>query len=100
MNRIADLKSRGNLKFRAQKFDEASQLYLETILEIEDMDRSHLNTKEKNEMKTLEVSSRLNYCTSKSKIHDWEVILHQTREVLKIEPENCKAKFKLGQALY
>ncbi len=58
-----------------------------------------MTTSEKESLLTLEIQCRLNYCSSKAKISDWAAILHQTKAVLKLQPGNAKANYKMGQAL-
>ena len=49
------------------------------------------------ELDNLEISCRLNYANVNAKEDDFDVVLTQAQEVLKIK-ENGKAYFRLGQA--
>jgi hypothetical protein len=63
-------------------------------LEIEEI---KMSTKMNDELKNLEISCRLNYATTKSKLNDFEIVLSQAQEVLKYG-DNGKAFYRLGLA--
>ena len=101
--------------FSQGKYEEAGTVYFEAILEIEELkagegwEEEGRRRKEEgrkrvedggrnDELKALEVACRLNYAVSKSKLGEWDVVLTQGKEVLKLG-ENGKARFRVGQAL-
>ena len=95
--KIESLKKKGNDLFSKGNYEEAGTVYFEAILEIEEI-KAGDGWKEEEELKTLEVACRLNYAVSKSKLEEWDVVLTQGKEVLKLG-ENGKARFRVGQAL-
>jgi len=96
--KIEKLKNDGNDFFKKQKYDDASASYFEAILEIEEL-RMRKDLKNL-EIDQLEVSCRLNYCNAKAKLNDYEIVLNQAKQVLKIQDDNAKGLFRLGQAYF
>jgi tetratricopeptide (TPR) repeat protein len=102
--KIETLKKKGNDLFSQGKYEEAGTVYFESILDIEEI-RSGEGWENGGkgirweELKTLEIACRLNYAISKSKVGEWDVVLTQGKEVLKLG-ENGKARFRVGQALH
>jgi len=95
---IEKLKNKGNDLFKKGSYSEAATAYFEAIIEIEEIRSSKRNNQD-DELDTLEVSCRLNYANVKAKENEFDVVLTQSKAVLKVK-ENGKAYFRLGQALY
>ncbi|KAL4427420.1 hypothetical protein ABPG74_004458 [Tetrahymena malaccensis] len=97
---INQLKNKGNEKFKQQKYDDAAQFYLEAIISIDEERMKKLNTMQEMELKEIEINCRNNYCSVKAKQNDYLNMLTQAQAVLKLDPNNVKAKFRLGQSYY
>ncbi|EAR89195.1 tetratricopeptide repeat protein (macronuclear) [Tetrahymena thermophila SB210] len=97
---INQLKNKGNEKFKQQNYDEAAQFYLEAIISIDEERMKKLNTMQEMELKEIEINCRNNYCSVKAKQNDYLNMLTQAQAVLKLDPNNIKAKFRLGQSYY
>lgn len=84
--------------------DQASSNYLEAILEIEEIklksNYKDFSAEKRVELDSLEVSCRSNYSNVKAKENDWDIVKTHAQEILKIEPNNGKGNFRLGQALF
>lgn len=65
---MKELKETGNKLFRKQRYDKACEVYLEALLEIEEMIEGNAILRKNEELKQLEISCRLNYSTCKAKI--------------------------------
>jgi len=96
--KIEKLKTDGNDAFKQGKYDQASASYFEAILDIEEL-RMKKDFKSE-ELDLLEISCRLNYSNVKAKLNDFEIVLSQAKQVLKIQSNNGKGLFRLGQAYY
>eukprot|EP01016_Furgasonia_blochmanni_P005760 TRINITY_DN12267_c0_g2_i2.p1 TRINITY_DN12267_c0_g2~~TRINITY_DN12267_c0_g2_i2.p1 ORF type:complete len:643 (-),score=139.41 TRINITY_DN12267_c0_g2_i2:945-2873(-) len=96
--KIENLKTKGNDQFKKGDYEKASSMYFEAIMECEE-ERTKNNKNKKADLDKLEVACRLNYANAKAKLNDFEIVMLQAKEVLKLE-ENGKAYFRLGQAMY
>lgn len=76
--------------------DKAASLYLEAIINAEEARMQSLSTAQEKELNELETSCRNNYCTLKAKQNDFHTVIIHSQAVLKIDPNNTKAKFRQG----
>ncbi|KAL4462873.1 hypothetical protein ABPG72_011129 [Tetrahymena utriculariae] len=97
---INQLKNKGNEKFKQQNYDEAAQFYLEAIISIDEEKMKSLNTMQEMVLKEIEINCRNNYCSVKAKQNDYFNMLIQAQAVLKLDPNNFKANFRMGQGYY
>ena len=65
---MEDLKEKGNKFFKSQDYDKACEFYLDCILEIEETIENNQFHRKNEELKALEISTRLNYCLCKMKL--------------------------------
>lgn len=65
---VEDLKNQGNKLFKAKRYEEACNLYLDAIFEIEEIVEGNIVLRKNEDLKNLEISCRLNYCTSKIRL--------------------------------
>ncbi|CAD8112007.1 unnamed protein product [Paramecium sonneborni] len=101
---INKLKNQGNDAFKSQDYEKAASKYYEAISEIEELWENNTYLKndkiQKQELKVLEHSCRLNYCNVKAKQQQYDVVLRQAKKVLEDDDQNGKANFRMGQALF
>ena len=98
--KIEKFKNQGNEFFKQGSFQEASNNYLEAILEVDEARCEATSEIRKSELQRLEITCRLNYANAKSKLGEFETVISEASQVIKLDENNGKAYFRLGQAYF
>ncbi|KRX08571.1 hypothetical protein PPERSA_13052 [Pseudocohnilembus persalinus] len=104
LENINNLKIKGNEFFKKQDFESAKGKYQEGIFEVEEVrmkaQYKSFSQEMKNEVQNLEIALRMNYANILAKQNEFDLVLDQAKEVLKLDQENGKGNFRMGQALF